>query len=164
MIQLVVILRSAFVTVEEKTLVVQQGMERVVDIHWLWAVIIDCNYKEVPINPIIESRTHYYSSRNPEYVIIWLCLLVLSNNIKFRKKIFMQPDVIINEDVNQVEVISSSENSASLHRPGLYGCCWIIVWFRSDSEAPNFMTDYRIITRSFTGKTRWAFQLKLNRF
>jgi hypothetical protein len=26
----------------------------------VWAVIIDCNYKEVPINPIIKSKTHYY--------------------------------------------------------------------------------------------------------
>jgi hypothetical protein len=39
-----------FVAVQEKTLVVQQGMKRVVDSHWLWAVIIDCNCKEVPIN------------------------------------------------------------------------------------------------------------------
>jgi hypothetical protein len=38
-----VILRSAFVTAEEMTLVVQQGMERVVSSHWLWAVIIGCN-------------------------------------------------------------------------------------------------------------------------
>jgi hypothetical protein len=44
------ILRSSFVTVEEKTLVIQQGMERVVDSHWLWAVITDCNCKELLIN------------------------------------------------------------------------------------------------------------------
>jgi hypothetical protein len=30
------ILRSSFVTVEEKTLVVWQGMEWVVDSNWLW--------------------------------------------------------------------------------------------------------------------------------
>jgi hypothetical protein len=29
------------------------------------AVIIDCNCKEVPINPVIKFRTHYYSSRKP---------------------------------------------------------------------------------------------------
>jgi hypothetical protein len=33
--------------------------------HWLWAHIIECNCKEVPINPIIQSRTRYYSSRKP---------------------------------------------------------------------------------------------------
>jgi hypothetical protein len=38
-------------------------MERVVDSHWLWAVIIDCNCKEVPINPV-ESRSHCYLSRD----------------------------------------------------------------------------------------------------
>jgi hypothetical protein len=27
------------------------------------AVKINCNCKEVPINPIVKSRTHYYSSR-----------------------------------------------------------------------------------------------------
>jgi hypothetical protein len=26
----------------------------------VWAVMIDCNCKEVPINPIIKSRSHYY--------------------------------------------------------------------------------------------------------
>jgi hypothetical protein len=97
-------------------------------------------------------------------IFIWLCLLVLPNNIKFRKRIFMQPDIIINENVNQVEVKSSSESSAPLRRPGRYGCCCIVVWLLSDLEAPNFMTDYRIITRSFMGKTRRDFQLKLNTF
>jgi hypothetical protein len=36
---------------------------------WLWAVIIDCNCNEVPINPIIQSRTRY-SSRSPGHLII----------------------------------------------------------------------------------------------
>jgi hypothetical protein len=31
-------------------------MEKVLDNHWLWAVIIDCNCKGVTINPIIQSR------------------------------------------------------------------------------------------------------------
>jgi hypothetical protein len=35
----------------------------VLDGHWLWTVIIVCNCKEVPINPIIQSTTHYYQSR-----------------------------------------------------------------------------------------------------
>jgi hypothetical protein len=35
------------------------------DGHWLWAVIIGCNCKEVPINTIIETGTHCYSSRQP---------------------------------------------------------------------------------------------------
>jgi hypothetical protein len=30
----------------------------------VWAVIIDCNFKEVSLNPIIKSWTHYYSSCN----------------------------------------------------------------------------------------------------
>jgi hypothetical protein len=60
-----VIRRSSFVTVEEKTLaVVARGS------HWLWAVIIDYNCKEAPINPIIQSRTHYYYLREPRYVQI----------------------------------------------------------------------------------------------
>jgi hypothetical protein len=37
-------LRSPFVAVEEKSLIAQQGMERVSDSHWLWAVIIDRNW------------------------------------------------------------------------------------------------------------------------
>jgi hypothetical protein len=31
----------------------------------VWAVTVNCNFKEVPINPVIKSRTHYYSSRQP---------------------------------------------------------------------------------------------------
>jgi hypothetical protein len=31
----------------------------------VWVVITDCNCKEVPINPLIKSRTHYYKSRKP---------------------------------------------------------------------------------------------------
>jgi hypothetical protein len=33
-------------------------------------VVIGCNCKEVPVNQIIQSRTHNYSSRNPEHVTI----------------------------------------------------------------------------------------------
>jgi hypothetical protein len=45
--------------VEEKTLVVQYGMEQVLDSHRLWAVITDCNCKGNVINPIIQPRTRY---------------------------------------------------------------------------------------------------------
>jgi hypothetical protein len=48
-------------------LVGQQGMKGVLYSHWLWAVIIDFNCKEVPVNPIIQSRTRYYSS--PKHLI-----------------------------------------------------------------------------------------------
>jgi hypothetical protein len=55
------ILRSSFVTVEEDTRSpVRNGASL-----WLWAVIIDCNCKEVPINAIIQSRNRYYDSRKP---------------------------------------------------------------------------------------------------
>jgi hypothetical protein len=40
-------------------------MERVLDSHWVWAVIIGCNCKEAPINPIFESRTRYYVTQTP---------------------------------------------------------------------------------------------------
>jgi hypothetical protein len=45
-------------------------MDRVLSSHWLWAVIIDFNCKDVPVNPIIQSRNRYYYSRNPGYVTI----------------------------------------------------------------------------------------------
>jgi hypothetical protein len=38
--------------------------------HWLWAVLIDCNCKEVPINPIIQSRTCYIRHAAPSDVTI----------------------------------------------------------------------------------------------
>jgi hypothetical protein len=46
-------------------LVVQRGMERVVDSNWLCVVVTDCNCEEVPMNPIIISSTHCYSLRKP---------------------------------------------------------------------------------------------------
>jgi hypothetical protein len=48
---------SSFVTVEEKTLAGQHGLERVLGSHGL--CVSCCNCKDVPINPITESRTHY---------------------------------------------------------------------------------------------------------
>jgi hypothetical protein len=37
-------------------------------------LLVKYNCKEVPINPIIKPRTHYYSSANPWYVTICLNL------------------------------------------------------------------------------------------
>jgi hypothetical protein len=48
------------------------------------------------------------------------------------------------------------KNSGSRHRSRRCGYCCIVVGFRTDLEAPKFMTDYKIITRTFigVGKTR----------
>jgi hypothetical protein len=60
-----VIRHSSFVTVEEKTLIDQQRNGASGRQSLIVAVIIDCNCKEVPVNPIIRSRTHCYQSRQP---------------------------------------------------------------------------------------------------
>jgi hypothetical protein len=70
---------------QQKTLAVQYGMERVLDSHWLWAVIIDCNCKEVLINPIVHSGTRYYSSWNPGHMTIymWILINIISDRYKY---------------------------------------------------------------------------------
>jgi hypothetical protein len=49
-------------------------VERVLGSHLLWAVVIDCDYewlyKNLFINPTIQSKTRYYSSRSHKHVTI----------------------------------------------------------------------------------------------
>jgi hypothetical protein len=67
-----------------KTLGVQQGMKLVVESHWLWAVKTDCNYEEVPVNPIMRSRTHCYLSRYSTHMAVFY-LFEVTVHIPFRR-------------------------------------------------------------------------------
>jgi hypothetical protein len=51
-------------------------MERIVDSHWLWAVIIDCNCKEVPINPLQNPLLFFTQTPNTwQYIGLSLCII-----------------------------------------------------------------------------------------
>jgi hypothetical protein len=68
-------------------------MERVLDSHWLWAVIVDCNCNGSANKSINESRTRYIRHANPSYVTIlyYITGLLLKRPLKFQSKILTLP-------------------------------------------------------------------------
>jgi hypothetical protein len=80
-------------------------MERVLDSHWLLAFIVDCNCKQVPVNPVIQSKPRYFRHADTSYVTIWAWGLGIRNDSADEgQQQFTQPIEI------SVELLVTQEN------------------------------------------------------